>query len=262
MMKKKRLWFVIAMVLLAGWIYWFYLAKPTAFPTNEALLNEINRVDSGASASEIQDTLVLDAKHVLVPFISDRDDYGLSYWVWEKHKWRVAAISSRGEPRIWKIDRGDPSTYHFVWNIHPEDEMTTMDFYLLRDRNYHISNYGGEDQRDTYYPGIQLGTDVSLSKSYGAMKLPEEWVSVMDAFNQMGISNQSNMFFNSFFPAQYMQFGWIPSYQEGVELSLERTFNGHVYYTDVDITLDYLRILNEGDLEVPFTTRDLSESVD
>lgn len=259
MNKKKlrvRISVGIAFVLVIGLIYWFYLASPTSLPTNEELISELNRVDSQSSAREIQDTLVLDERHVLVPFISDKGDYGLSYWVWNKHKWRVAMISSRGEPRVWKIDSGDPSTYYVVWNIHPEDKMTRMDYYLLRDRNYHITNYGGDDQRDTYYPELQLGTSISLDESYGAMKLPDEWVSVMNAFNQMDKSSQSDKFLNSFFPEQYMQFGWLPSYQDGVEPTLDRSFNGHGYYTDVEIDLGFIRFLDETDLEVPVSNRE------
>lgn len=94
-MIKKRIGIGVAFVLIMGGIYWFYLAKPTSFPSKEELIVELNDVDPYLDASVIQDTLVLDERHVLVPFISDTDDYGLSYWIWNKHKWRVAMISSR-----------------------------------------------------------------------------------------------------------------------------------------------------------------------
>lgn len=250
-MIKKMIGIGVAFVLIMGGIYWFYLAKPTSFPSKEELLVELNDVDPYLDASVIQDTLVLDERHVLVPFISDTDDYGLSYWVWNKHKWRVAMISSRGTPMVWKIDPADPSTYHFVWNMHPEDKMTTMDYFLLRDRSFRITSDGAGSQKETYYPKIQLRTTVSLNESYGAMKLPEEWVRVMNAFNDMGKASPSNGFFNAVFPDQMMQFGWIPTYQDGVELFLEHSSNGRRYYTGVPIDLDHIIILNEPDLEAP-----------
>ena len=40
---------------------------------------------------------------------------------------------------VWKIDRNDPSSFQFVWNIHPEDQLSSIHFYLIRDRGYHIT---------------------------------------------------------------------------------------------------------------------------
>ncbi|WP_339217766.1 hypothetical protein [Ornithinibacillus sp. FSL M8-0202] len=75
----------------------------------------------------------------------------------------------------------------------------------------------------------------------------------MNAFNDMGKASPSNGFFNAVFPDQMMQFGWIPTYQDGVELSLEHSSNGRRYYTGVPIDLDHIIILNEPDLEAPLT---------
>ena len=95
---KKKLWILIGLgilvVLSSAIIYWFYFSKPVTFPTNEQLVEEINSIFPEAAASVIQDTIPIDEHHVVVPFISDKEDYSLSYWVWQKGKWSAESIHS------------------------------------------------------------------------------------------------------------------------------------------------------------------------
>ena len=116
----------------------------------------------------------------------------------EKDKWRVASIDTNGRPMVWKIDRNDPSSYQFVWNIHPEDQLSSIHFYLIRDRGYHIT-----EGIEHYYPRVQMETKISLQeKSYGLIPLPDDWVTVMDALIKVESAKQHDLFFNDFFPEQ------------------------------------------------------------
>jgi hypothetical protein len=131
-MKKRKTWTLAGLgvlgLLASFMIFWLYFAKPVSFPTNEQLVKEINSIFPESAASVIQDSISVDERHVVVPFISNEDHYGLSYWVWKKHKWTVAAIDTRGEPKIWKINRKDPLSFHLVWNIHPDDQVSSITY--------------------------------------------------------------------------------------------------------------------------------------
>ncbi|HHW36272.1 MAG TPA: hypothetical protein GXX18_03120 [Bacillales bacterium] len=249
-MTKKWLWIFVSLgifvVLISVSIHWFYYSNPATFPTNEQLVEEINSVFPEAAASVIQDTIPVDGHHVLVPFISNNDDYSLSYWVWQKHKWRVTSIDTKGRPMVWKIDRNDPSSYQFVWNIHPDDQLSSIHFYLIRDRGYRIT-----EGVEHYVPRVQMMKKVSLKeKSYGLMRLPDEWVTFMNSFLKVESAKQPDLFFNNFFPEQYMFFGWIPYNQADKETFPERSVNGNGY-SNGKIELEHVMILDKGDLETP-----------
>ena len=146
-MAKKRFWRLIGLgvfVLLSSFIiYRYYFSQPGPFPTNEELVDEMNSVFPEAAASEIQAAVSIDEHRVVVPFISNRDDYSLSYWKWERGKWSAVSIHTNGSPMVWKMDNDHPSTFHFVWNIHPEDKLDSIHYYLIRDRDYR----GGDGER-------------------------------------------------------------------------------------------------------------------
>ena len=245
---KKKLWILIGLgifvVLLSAIIYWFYFSKPASFPTNEQLVEEINSIFPEAAASVIQDTIPIDEHHVVVPFISDKGDYSLSYWVWQKDKWRAESIHTNGSPMVWKIDRNDPSSFRFVWNIHPDDQLGSLHFYLIRDRGYQVT-----EGVEHYYPRVQMDTKVSLQENtYGVLRLPDDWIAFMDASMKVETAKQHDLFFNDFFPEQYMSFGWIPYNQADKEAYPERSVNGSGYSNG---DLEHVMILDKGDIEIP-----------
>lgn len=239
MKKKLKLWSLgIFIILLSIIVYWFYFSKPTSFPTNEQLVAEMNSVFPKATASIIQDTIPIDERHVLAPFISKGDDYGLSYWVWKNHKWKVVSIDTKGEPMLWKLNKSDPSSFYFVWNIDPRDQLRSIHFYLIRDRGYHITQ-GIEH----YNPRVQMEKRVSLQeKSYGLMELSDDWVKFMNAYNKVESAKQS--------PERDMYFGWIPYDQKNKEIFPENSVNG-ASYSNGKVGLEYLMIVNKGDIEIP-----------
>lgn len=246
---KKGLWIFIGVgifaVLLSVVVYWFYFSEPAPFPANEQLVAEMNHVFPEAFASKIQDTIVIDERHVVVPFIADNNDYGLSYWVWKKHQWIVGAINTNGNPMVWEIEKNDPSSYQFVWNIHPDDQLNSIRFYLIRDRGYQIV-----EKIERYYPKVQMEKKVSLKeKPYGVMPLPKEWAIAMNSFIKVESAKQPSVFFGNVFPAQYTFFGRLPYNQANQITFPKRAVNGNVY-TNGDVELEYVRILDKEEIEI------------
>jgi hypothetical protein len=247
-MTKKIMIFVGLgiLILISSIIYWFYFAKPTAFPSNDQLLKEINHSLPEASADVIQDIVYVDDRHVVVPFISKEKGYGLSYWVWQKHKWTAASITSDGEPVVWKLEKNDPSTYHLVWNFHPNDEISYLKFYLKRDRGYQISN-GIEN----YFPGVQIEQKVSLQgNSYGVLQLPEEWISFIDPLINLESAKQPNSF--DFFVDNYLYFGWVP--YDKTDLVVRPNWGGSAHsfgFSGGSVDIDFVRFLDEMEIESP-----------
>ena len=63
-------------------------------------------------------------------------------------------------------------------------------------------------------------------------------------------AKQSDLFFNDFFPEQYMSFGWIPYHQADKETFPERSVNGNGY-SNGKVELEHVMILDKGDIEIP-----------
>lgn len=236
---EKKLWSAsFFIILLSIIVYWFYFSKPTSFPTNEQLVDEMNSIFPKAAASIIQDTIHIDEGHVLVPFISKGGDYGLSYWAWKNHKWKVVSIDTKGKPMLWKLNINDPSSLYFVWNIHPKDQLSSIHFYLIRDRGFRIA-----EGIEHYNPRVQMEKRVSVQeKSYGLMQLPDDWVTFMNAYIKVESAKQS--------PERDIYFGWIPYDQTNKESFPESSVNG-AGYSNGEVGLEYVMILNKGDIEIP-----------
>lgn len=247
---KKRVWIFngLFLILIFSFVYWFALSKPTSFPTNKELLEEMNQTFSIAAVEVIQDTIFVDERHVLVPFISSKVDYGLSYWVWQRSDWKLAYINTKGAPMLWQVDKGNPASYHYVWNIDPKDRLSSIDFYLIRDRGYQIT----EGIHHYYTPRVQMQQMVSLEEqSYGTMNLPEEWVTFMNSTEKVIAAQQPNQFFHEFFPQPFLTFGYFPYNDTNTKSFPEHSVNGNSYSTGSHVDLEHVMILNDIDIEVP-----------
>lgn len=245
-LKKRRSLVVglLAVLLLSAFLCWFYFSKPSAFPTDDQLIQEINDTFPRIAVDIIQDWVFVDERHVFVPFITEKDDYGVSYWVWKQRKWRAESISGVGQPYIWKINKKDPSTYHFVWNMHPDNQLDSVDFYLLRDRGYR-----GTGEVWNYYPRIQMEEKILLQeKSYGVLQFPDEWVSFMTPFMRVESAKQPSVFFNDFYPEHHLLFGWVSYDRMGKSTYPEKGLNGGLY-SNYSRNIEYVRFLHEGEIE-------------
>ncbi|WML48801.1 hypothetical protein RCG23_01310 [Neobacillus sp. PS3-34] len=235
---------LVVVIMAAITIYWFYFSTPGAFLKNEQMISEINNIFPTAAVNVIQDTIRVDEQHIAVPFISKENRYGLSYWAWQKHKWKVLLIETSGEPRVWKIDSNDPSTYTIVWNIHPDDRISNITFYLDGERNYHVT-----DGVENYFPKVQMEKKVPIGKnSYGAIKLPREWVTLMTTINKVESAKQTNSIFSNLVPQSGLVLGWTPYNKSHKEAFPGYTVNGGSYGNG-NIDIDFIRVLSGNEIE-------------
>lgn len=248
---KVTLTIFIIVVIFSVFLYWLYFSKPTSFPTNEQIVQEINTMFPKAKADVIQDTIFLDDRHVYIPFISERNDYGYSYWKWHFGDWKIARIETSGSPNLWKIKESDPSTYHITWNIHPNDKLTSNDFYLMKERNFQVSeNYSlfSNSRLESYSPKIQMKQTQTLQeKSYGTMQLPDEWVSIIKADMKLDVTPSSNLFFMYMGHDQFY-IGWKPHSQNVDDSFPGHSLNGSIY-SNLNIDVESIRFVNGPDLE-------------
>ncbi|MBE4910576.1 hypothetical protein IMZ08_21285 [Bacillus luteolus] len=249
MNKKKFVYIFIGLifVLISTFIYLSYFSHPSSFLSEKQLIEEINSTFPDANVNKIQGIFDVNEKNKYVPFISNNNSYGKSFWVWDKYKWRVAYIDTTGEPHIWKVNKRDPSSYHFVWNIHPDDQLKHINFYMIRDRGYSYTQV----TKEMYYPRVQMQQTVSFEEeTYGVLKIPEEWATFVRSINDTQLAKQSNLdvFFNQFSWEQHVYYGWIPYDQENKEAFPEKSVNGSGY-SNGDIEIDYVMILNEWEVE-------------
>lgn len=203
---KKRLVMGVAafLVLCFGFIYWYYFSSPSSFPTDQEVAERINKDFPGAVVSTVLDKLPADERHLVVPFISAEDDYGLSYWVWKQRKWRIAEVDGGGRPKIWKVNVKDPSSYRIVWNIRPDQQAHSVSFYAVQHRDY---SWG--EEFDRYVPRVQMEKEVLLSSSqYGMLALPDEWLSYLEGEQKASISNMHGLTWTSRYIEPSVQFGW------------------------------------------------------
>ena len=245
MMKKKWLSFIGIPLLLMIFIivYWYYFSKPEPFPTNEQLLTEINNPDIGINAVVIQDILPIDKRHVFVPFISEEGKHGISSWEWKHRKWKVGVINDYGELLIWKIDDTDPNTYHFIWNLPPQEQISYVKIYLKKDRAHY-----GTDNIHHYEPAVQMEQKIELGeKTYGSLQVPKEWVSVIALTNELNADKQPQWLFDV---QQNIYYGWN-SFDKLDNISyIENSLGVSSSWND-SMDIEYLMRFNESNIENP-----------
>ncbi|RPF54404.1 hypothetical protein [Aquisalibacillus elongatus] len=233
----------ILLVVTLFLIYWYFFSEPTAFPEDEQLIEEMNDLFDRANAEEIQDTIQLDDKHVFVPFISSNDMYGVSYWKWDKRKWRPIRISTDGDPRVWNTDDDVISTY-IIWNFHPDDDVQDITFYLIRDRSYHVS--AGEH---TYIPRIQVEEKVSASdETYGVYEFSDDWGTLASQINALAEQKNPDMHFGFMFQDPKVQFGYQPLNKNGETVFPENSANG-AGFSNGHVQTDFVLFIDSLELE-------------
>lgn len=233
---------VIIIVLL--FIYRLYFSSPASFPENNQLLKDMNHLYPDASINTIQQTLYLDDYHVFVPFKTSNRKYGFSCWEWKNHKWGLIAINTSGDPYLWKLNKKDPSTYRFVWNIHPDDQLGSIQLYLLKDRGYHFT-----EGIHNYEPKIQMEKSISFQEqSFGEMKMPKDWLSVISSYNKVVSENQPNAFLTDWFAQGSIYFGWIPKDKMGKEARIDHTISGGGFSSYGD-ELEEIQFLSREEIE-------------
>lgn len=239
MMNKKLALIVFSILILFAAVYLLYYSKPAELPAKDELLQKINSTLLHIGATKVQDTIYVDDTHVFVPFITKKNEYGKSFWTWNKYKWEVTSIQSGGQPSIWKIDKNDPSSYQVVWNIHPDDKLDSMNLYLMRERNYHITG-----DIHVYQPSVQMVQKVNITnRLFGLMDLPKDWENFLDSILRVELDKP---FINTFELEQAIYFGWNngKKYDENTYPKLSQNASG-IQNDD----LSYVRYMDDNDLE-------------
>ncbi|MGV3466104.1 MAG: hypothetical protein ACO1OT_12525 [Heyndrickxia sp.] len=225
-------------------LYWFYFSKPSPFPDSYHLMKKLDDSFPEASVEKVQGYFPMDNRHFFVPFITKENKYGFSCWTWKKHKWELTAMNTMGEPFLWKINERDPSTYRIIWNLHPNDHIRSIRFFMIRDRGYHVS-----EGVEHYDPKIQMNEDTSLKeKSYGFMKLPKNWGNLIRSNNEVEIEKQPDFFTINFFPRTSVYFGWIPYDEDGKLAKLNNSMYGSGFGR-LGSDLEDIRFMTGKDIE-------------
>ncbi|RIX48714.1 hypothetical protein D3P08_23750 [Paenibacillus nanensis] len=245
---KWKLIIASAVLLIAAIILFFrqYDGKPGPLPDDAMAAAEINEALSvrerrGAEAEQILDRIKLDKRHAFIPYISKGGYYAVSFWVWEKRKWRVGRIDTDSGPHIWKLSPNDPSRYYLVWNIRPQGEIEDFSFYFIRQRNA-----GRSDGIDYYTPRIQLEQPVDFGKQpYGAIPYPDHWAKLLREEQRM--SRTRGLF--SFEYRENTSIYWLPVLADNPPRSGGFSTFGTSFLES--IRTDFVNILNENELERP-----------
>ncbi|WP_102262999.1 hypothetical protein [Mesobacillus jeotgali] len=243
-MRKKVLVPILLILILisAGFLYWYYLAPPAAFPDKAEIKAILNDPYNRVGIAEIQDTIFLDDKHVYIPFVTEEEGHGISFWEWEKHEWQLSSFSTGSMPQIWKIDADDPSSHYIMWNFHPENNLDYLTLYLIKERGFSVS-----EGRQHYDPGIQMGFRAEAGeKSYGYISIPSDWQKFLEAENKLMAAMKPESFFADFFPPAQYYFGWQSTSTDGnTEYPSYPNTNG---FGSGGSSTEHLRFLNENEI--------------
>jgi len=245
-MNKKLVMVPILLVIIAFVVYLFYDGKPKQFPSTAQAIKAMNQLYTEANVRIITDVIPLDSRHVFVPYISGDNLYGMSFWVWDRFQWKLGRIDTRGEPYIWKINERDASTHYIVWNMDPQDELRELKYYLIGERDFHSS-----ESLETYRPRIQIEKTISLQKkNYGVFPFPKDWAELVNENLRLSKAVRPTSFFQMNSPSSSLYVGWIPYGHQGKVTFPENTVNGSGFDSG-GINIDFVRILNESELELP-----------
>ena len=128
----------------------------------------------------------------------------------------------------------------------PRDELRELQYYLIGERYAYSSQ-----NVDSYTPRVQLGLTVPLQQDkYGVLPFPKDWVEIINGNLRLSKANQSSS----------MYVGWIPYGDQGKVTFPDNTLNGNSYSSG-RINLDFVRILNESELEFTDNAMDTNEVI-
>ncbi len=241
------IWGSLASVLLLVFMWWNY-SPPAQFPDERQLLREMNdaldQYGTSDQVAEIQKVIHADRRHVAVPYISENGNYGMSSWTWRKRKWELTSLESNGEPRLWMIDRNDPTSYFLTWNIAPEMAAEKLNAYIIRRRDY-----GMADGKNYYSPRVQMSREIVLAEeSFGATPLPPTWLEVMHSAMRLEETETFSWFDGYSTAAMQFEFGWEAVDGNGKSVSQEILFKSSQYsYGSSDY--QFMMVIDERELE-------------
>ncbi|MGP4066460.1 hypothetical protein ACTWPF_16270 [Oceanobacillus sp. M65] len=249
---KKMIPLAILIVLAATGtlLYYFYPSSPEEFYTTDEAKELINEVYPEAKVDVVQEIIKVTESHAFVPFISEDNYMGASFWGWKNHKWKLTIVENSLLPKIWRIDKEDPEEAYIVWNIHPAMETDKLGIYMHRPRHYYEMN-----EVEHYEPQFQFEEIYSLKEhTYGAKQIPEDWTITLKNYYRLEEVDYLQEFITG---NALMRIGWYPLNEAEEETLPEGGYyqkNGVYDHDEKYQALQYLPMLSEQELE-----RDLGE---
>jgi hypothetical protein len=222
-----------------------YPHDPKPFLSNKEIKKEIMKVFPGDGVGKIQAQVFIDKKHVFVPYITKRNTYGIVNWIWKKNDWEIISIETNtADPKLWKIKSNNTLKFYLFWNINPKSRIHKMNFYLTRNRQFSVS-----DGVSKYQPKIQMKFEKKLNgRSYGVLKLPKNWETVMNDDIFINSENQSNSLFSSFEQPSSMSVSWLPL-NENNKIKMPINSDSGSGYGNGENQIDFVPFVDESTLE-------------
>ncbi|WP_096154980.1 MULTISPECIES: hypothetical protein [Bacillus] len=242
---NKIIPFVTVILVLSVVIYYVYsnIAPAKSFFEGQELTVQLNKISTERSVKEILEVIYLDDIRVYIPFVTNKDEYGASLWEWKKNKWNAIGHYNHSTPFVWSNENGEET--YFVWNIDPKDEIQSMNFFLIRDRGYYITD-NGKEKIERYDPKIQLSYEVSdMKHTYGVVPVPKEWETISEYYRNTA-DGEGSLF--SYPTSKYLKFGWIPYDESGEEAYAFHSSHGGGFRYD-SYYLHFMEYVSEYDIE-------------
>lgn len=240
-MNKKRIIIISLAVFVSCIIYYLYFTKPVQFLNEQQILDEMNASNDRIKVEKIEGIIKLDEEHYFVPFVRENGQLGMSYYRWSRAKWRLISFGYNKFAEVWQLDKNAPETKYIVWH-YPPDEVDYMKLYLMNDRYYSISG------DDSYYePKTQLVEKIGEGKNYGALKIPEDFSTVIKAL-ELPYNNGSDFF--GIFNVRHTHYLGLNFFKGGEETYPESSGSAtHHMAKYTKGKFDYLLVVGKSQLE-------------
>lgn len=170
-MTKKQISFIvlgIAAIVLV--IYFFVPSKPSAFLSNEKLVNQLSGHYEDVT---IKDVLDVEEGFKIIVYTT-ASGAALSYWEYRNRSWKMYGTSKNMFLDVWRLDPKDPAKTYFVWHLPENVEAKKITVHLLQDRHYSMS-----ENSQFYTPRMMLQEVLAFDNSYGVMQISPQWQDVL-----------------------------------------------------------------------------------
>ncbi|AJD89732.1 hypothetical protein JMA_04150 [Jeotgalibacillus malaysiensis] len=239
-MSRKQIGFIGLFIIVVIGIVVYLIERmhvPAAFLAEEKILAALSK---DSEDTELQDKIQIDEETYFVPYVSEGNRYGKSIWKWLSGDWEMVSESEATGPSILQ---GESEKYIY-WNIHPEDEVKELEFYLIRDRNYSVSYPDFENESTLYLPHLQVSHTVETGdKTYGFAKFPSDLEEISEALQTNQEMSQGIL------PSNIYTYRWQALNADGERKELEETRRGGGGGSHTGNYVQFMSELNEGELE-------------
>jgi hypothetical protein len=223
-----------------------YSQDPKPFLSNIEIKKEIVKIFPGGGVKEIQNRVYIDDKHVFVPYITERNTYGMINWEWKRNEWSLTSVETNtDDPKLLKIKTNHTLKRYLIWNINPTYNINQINFYLTRKRQFSVT-----EGVSKYEPRIQLKLKKKINESsYGVLRLPKSWERIMNDDSLLNSPKQFDSIFSSFIPPTSMMVSWI-ALDKNEKINYPINSEPGNGYSSGENYFDFVPFVSESELEV------------